>query len=137
MSLLHKDAKIELLKSVPLFADCSKSELAQIALLADELDLPGERELTHEDTTGKEFLVLVEGEADVFRDGNLIAGLGPGDFVGEIALVTGQPRTATVKTRGASRVLVIGAQAFRALMRDVPSIQTRVLMAVAARLPRD
>jgi CRP-like cAMP-binding protein len=135
--LLHKDAKIELLKGVPLFADCSKSELAQIALLADELDLPGERELTQEGATGREFVILVEGEADVMRDGNLIAGLGPGDFVGEIALVTGQPRTATVRTRGAARVLVINAQAFRTLMQDVPAIQAHVLMAVAARLPRD
>jgi CRP/FNR family cyclic AMP-dependent transcriptional regulator len=137
MGLLHKDAKIELLKTVPLFEDCSKSELAQIASLADELDLPGERELTHEGSTGKEFVILVDGEADIMRDGNLIAGLGAGDFVGEIALVTGQPRTATVRTRGPSRVLVIGAPAFRGLMRDVPAIQTRVLMALAARLPRD
>jgi CRP-like cAMP-binding protein len=126
-----------LLKGVPLFEDCSKRELAQIAALADELDLRGERELTHEGSTGKEFVVLIEGEADVIRDGRLIAGIGPGDFVGEIALVTGLPRTATVRTRGPSRVLVIGAQAFRTLMRDVPAIQTRVLMAVAVRLPRD
>lgn len=137
MALLHRDAKIELLKSVPLFERCSKGELAKVASLADELDLPAGRELTHEGTTGKEFVVLVEGEADVTRDGSLIAGLGPGDFVGEIALVTGQPRTATVRTRGPSRVLVIGAPAFRKLMREVPAIQTHVLMAVAARLPRD
>ena len=113
------------------------SELAKIASLADELDLPDGRELTHEGATGKEFLILVEGEGEIMRDGNLIAGLAPGDFVGEIALVTGIPRTATVRTRGPSRVLVIGAQAFKTLMRDVPAIQTHVLMAVAARLPRD
>ncbi len=105
--------------------------------MADELDLPAEHELTHEGSTGKEFVVLVEGEADVIRDGRLVAGIGPGDFVGEIALVTGLPRTATVKTRGPSRVLIIGAPGFQTLMRDVPAIQTRVLMAVAARLPRD
>jgi CRP-like cAMP-binding protein len=137
VALLHKDAKIELLKTVPLFAGCSKSELAKIASLADELPLPAERELTHEGSRGKEFVILVEGEADVIRDGGLIAGIGPGDFVGEIALITGLPRTATVRTRGPARVLVMSAQAFRKLMRDVPSIQTRVLMAVAVRLPRD
>jgi CRP/FNR family cyclic AMP-dependent transcriptional regulator len=137
VALLHKDAKIELLKRVPLFADCSRDELAKIAMLADELDLPSERELTSEGSTGKEFVVLVEGDADVIRDGSLIAGIGPGDFVGEIALVTGAPRTATVRTRGPSRVLVMSAQAFRTLLQDVPSIQTRILMAVAARLPRD
>ncbi len=137
MALLRKDAKIELLKSVPLFEGCSKRELAEIASLADELDLPAGRELTHEGSAGKELVILVEGEGEVTRDGNLIAGLSPGDFVGEIALVTGVPRTATVRTRGPSRVLVIGAAAFRKLMRDVPAIQTHVLMAVAARLPRD
>jgi CRP/FNR family cyclic AMP-dependent transcriptional regulator len=126
-----------LLKRIPLFEGCTRDELAQIASLADELHLPGERELTHEGSTGKELVVLVDGEADVMRDGKLVAGIGPGDFVGEIALVTGQPRTATVRTRGPSDVLVLSAQAFRALMLDVPSIQTRVLMAVALRLPRD
>jgi CRP/FNR family transcriptional regulator, cyclic AMP receptor protein len=137
MALLHKDAKIELLKRVPLFAGCSKDELVEIASLADELSLPGERELTREGESGKDFVILVEGEADVLRDGELVAGLGPGDFVGEIALVTGAPRTATVKTRGPSRVLVMSAHAFRRLMHDVPSIQTHVLMVVAARLPRE
>jgi CRP/FNR family transcriptional regulator, cyclic AMP receptor protein len=137
VALLHKDAKIELLKGVPLFAGCSKAELAQIAALADELHLPDGRELTHEGATGKEFLIVVEGEGEVMRDGNLVAGLSPGDFVGEIALGTGRPRTATVRTRGPSRVLVIGAPAFRKLMRDVPSIQTNVLIAVAVRLPPD
>lgn len=137
MPLLQKDAKIELLRNVPLFEDCSRSELEQIATLADEVDLLDGTELTQEGATGKEFVVLVEGEADIMRDGNLIAGLGPGGFVGEIALVTGLPRTATVRTRGPARVLVIGAPAFRTLMREVPAIQTHVLMAVAMRLPRD
>ena len=73
----------------------------------------------------------------MLRDGDLIAGLGPGDFVGEIALVTGELRNATVRTRGPARVLVVSAHAFRRLMDDVPSIQTRVLMAVAARVPRE
>ncbi len=61
--------------------------------------------------------------------------LGPGDFVGEIALVTGQPRTATVKTRGPSRILVLTASGFRTLMHDVPSIQDKVLAALTARIP--
>jgi CRP/FNR family transcriptional regulator, cyclic AMP receptor protein len=135
--LLRKDAKAELLKRVPLFAGCSKDELAEIAALADELSLSGERELTREGERGKDFVVLVEGEADVFRDGRLVAGLGPGDFLGEIALVTGEPRTATVKTRGPARVLVMSAPAFRTLMQDVPSISLNVLMAVAARIPRE
>ena len=64
MALLHKDAKIELLRSVPLFEGCSRRELAQIAALADELDLPEGRELTQEGARGKEFVILVEGEGE-------------------------------------------------------------------------
>ena len=133
--MLRKNAKIELLKRVPLFERCSQRELGQIAMLADELDLPAARDLTREGASGREFLVIVQGEADVLRKGRLVASLGPGDFVGEIALVTGAPRTATVKTRGPARILVVGASAFRTLMRDVPSIQSKILTAVALRIP--
>jgi CRP-like cAMP-binding protein len=135
--VLRKNAKIELLKRVPLFAGCSNRELGEIASVADELNLPGARDLTREGSSGREFLILVEGEADVLRKGRLVAGLGPGDFVGEIALVTGALRTATVRTRGAARVLVITASGFRTLMREVPSIQAKVLMALAQRVAPD
>ena len=135
--MLRKNAKIELLKRVPLFAGCSKRELGEIAAVTDELALPTPREIMREGASGREFLIFVEGEADVLRKGRLVAGLGPGDFVGEIALVTGGPRTATVRTRGAARVLVITASGFRTLMREVPSIQSKVLMALAQRVAPD
>ena len=135
--MLRKDSKIELLKRVPLFAECSKSELEQIAAITDELDLPAERNLTSEGAGGFEFLVLVEGEADVVRHGEVVNELGPGDFVGEIALVTGKPRTATVRTRGPSRILIMTASGFRTLMNDVPSIQDKVQAAITARTDDD
>ena len=133
--MLRKNAKIELLKRVPLFERCSQRELGQIAMLADELALPGARDLTREGASGFEFIILVEGEADVVRGVRVVNELGPGDFVGEIALVSGKPRTATVKTRGPARVLVITASGFRTLMHDVPSIKDKVLAAVTARIP--
>ena len=135
--MLRKNVKIELLKRVPRFERCSQRELAEIASLADEVDLPSARNLTREGTAGWEFVILVQGEADVVRKGKVVNELGPGDFVGEIALVSGKPRTATVRTRGPSRVLVLTASGFRTLMRDVPSIQDKVLTALAARLPDD
>ena len=137
LSMLRKNAKIELLKRVPLFERCSKRELGEIATLADELDLPAARDLTREGASGWEFLILVDGEADVVRQGRVVNKLGPGDFVGEIALITGQPRTATVRTQGPSRILVLSASGFRTLMHDVPSIQNKILAAVAARLAPD
>jgi CRP/FNR family transcriptional regulator, cyclic AMP receptor protein len=133
--MLRKNAKIELLKRVPLFERCSQRELGQIATLADELDLPSARDLTREGAGGFEFIILVEGEADVVRGVRVVNELGPGDFVGEIALVSGKPRTATVRTRGPARVLVLTASGFRTLMHDVPSIKDKVLAAVTARIP--
>ena len=133
--MLRKNAMIELLKRVPLFERCSKRELGEIAMLADELDLPSARDLTREGAGGFEFIILVDGQADVVRGVRVVNELGPGDFVGEIALVSGKPRTATVRTRGPARVLVITASGFRTLMRDVPSIKDKVLAAVTARIP--
>lgn len=134
-SMLRKNVKIELLKRVPLFERCSKRELALIAALADELDLPAARNLTREGAGGFEFMILVEGEAEVVRKGRVVNQLGPGDFVGEIALVSGKPRTATVRTQGPARILVVAASGFRTLMHDVPSIQEKVLAAITARIP--
>jgi CRP/FNR family transcriptional regulator, cyclic AMP receptor protein len=135
--VLRKNAKIELIKQVPLFARCSKRELEEIASLADELDIPADRNLTREGAAGHEFVVLVSGAAIVKRNGRTINRLSDGDFLGELALVTGRPRTATVTTTEPSRLLVITAASFRRLMRDTPSIQAKVLEAVVSRLPED
>jgi CRP-like cAMP-binding protein len=124
-----------MISRVPLFAGCSKNELRQIAGLADEIDLPAGTKLTKEGSSGKEFVVIVEGGADVHRRGKKLRSLGSGDFLGEIALVTGAPRTATVTTTAPTRALVITAPAFRSLLRNTPSMQLKVLDALASRLP--
>jgi CRP/FNR family transcriptional regulator, cyclic AMP receptor protein len=131
---LHKDPKVEAIAHVPLFSRCSKSELARIAQLADEVDLQAGKSLTKEGATGREFFVLLEGTADVSRDAGPLATLGPGDFFGEIALVTDVPRTATVTTTSPVLALVITDRAFRELLREQPEIQGKVLEAVAERL---
>jgi CRP/FNR family cyclic AMP-dependent transcriptional regulator len=133
--MLRKDAKVELISKAPLFADCSKRELREIAGIADELAVPAGTTLTKEGASGKEFVVIVEGGADVRRRGRKVNTLGTGDFLGEIALIAGTPRTATVKTTEPTRVLILTAPAFRALIRRVPSIQLKVLEALARRMP--
>jgi CRP/FNR family transcriptional regulator, cyclic AMP receptor protein len=133
--MLRKNAKLELLKGVPLFADLSKRELESLASIADELDLPAGRELTKEGARGSEFMVIAEGSAEVRRRGRTINLLRRGDFLGEISLVTGVPRTATVTTTAPSRVLVLTSSAFRKLLRDTPSLQLKVLGTLAKRLP--
>jgi CRP-like cAMP-binding protein len=131
---LSKDSKVAAMARVPLFSRCSKGEVARIAQLADEVDLPAGKTLTKEGATGREFFVLLEGTAEVQRGGKWISTMHGGDFFGEISLVTNVPRTATVKTTSPVHALVITDRAFRELLRDSPVIQGKVLEAVAARL---
>jgi CRP/FNR family transcriptional regulator, cyclic AMP receptor protein len=122
------------MERVPLFARCSKKELAKIAGLADEIDIPEGKVLTREGDRGREFFVVLEGSADVTRDSQALPPLGAGDFFGEIALVTDTARTATVTASSPMRTLVITDRAFRELLRNSPEIQGKVLTAVADRL---
>ena len=135
--MLRRDAKVELLKRVPLFSGCSKKEIGEIARLADEIDVREGTVLTREGDSGREFFVLVEGAADVRRNGRKVNAMGSGDFFGEIALVSDRPRTATVTATTPARLLVVTDRAFRDLMRNMPSIQLKVLNAVVDRLPAE
>lgn len=131
---IRKDAKVELIRKVPLFAHCSKRELAQVAAIADEIDLPAGKELIREGDRGREFFVVLEGTVEVRRGGNKLTALKTGDFVGEIALVSRIPRTATVTTTSPVRALVITDRSFRSLLDKAPKIQMKVLEALGARL---
>ena len=128
------NSKAAAIARVPLFSRCSRSQLNQIAQLADEVDLPAGRTLTKEGTRGREFFVILEGTADVRRAGRLISSLRGGDFLGEIALVTDVPRTATVTTTSPVHALVVPSREFRQLLNTSPEIQGKVLQAVAERL---
>jgi CRP-like cAMP-binding protein len=130
---LRKDAKLELLRQVPLFASCSKRELGEIATLADELGLPAGTKLIEEGKHGREFFVLIEGEVDVNAGGRKVNTLKDGSFFGEMALVSEKPRNATVTTTTPVRVLVVNEPAFRRLLRDSPQIQLKVLQTLADR----
>jgi len=134
---LGGNQKIDLIRRVPLFARCSKPELKEIAMLADEIDLRAGKELTRQGALGREFFVLLEGTADVKKDNRKVNTLGPGDFFGEIALVSREPRTATVISTPPVRALVITDRSFRRLLDDAPRVQTKVMEAMAERLAPD
>jgi len=131
---LGSDKKVELIRKVPLFSHLSRKQLAQVAKVADEIDLREGKEMTREGAPGREFFVILEGSADVRKGGRKINSLQPGDFFGEIALVTSVPRTATVAATSPVRALVVTDRSFRHLLEESPDIKTRVMQAMAARL---
>jgi CRP/FNR family transcriptional regulator, cyclic AMP receptor protein len=134
---LRKNAKVELIKGVPLFSELGKRELNEVASIADEIDLREGKELTVEGQPGREFFVIIEGDALVRRGDREINRLGAGDFFGEIALIDDRPRTATVVAESPLRALVITDRAFRTLLDRSPEIESKVMSARAARLAPD
>ena len=134
MTVLHRNAKVDVLRRVPLFSACSKRQLEAVASIADEIDLPAGKVLIREGERGREFFVLLDGEAEVTQGGQQIRTLGPGDFFGEIALISNTPRTATVVAETPLRALVITDRAFRTLLERMPELQPRVMQALAERL---
>jgi CRP/FNR family transcriptional regulator, cyclic AMP receptor protein len=103
--ILRRDAKVKLIAGVPLFEGCSARELAQVASIAEQVDIPEGSVLIRQGEPGRDFFVLADGSVEVRRKGRRVATLGAGDFVGEIALLTNAPRTATVRARSAVTAL--------------------------------
>ena len=131
---LRKDAKVELLRRIPLFSQCSGRDLGVISSIADEIDLKEGKELTRQGKLGREFFVLIEGSADVRKNNRKVATLKAGDFFGEIALVHQAPRNATVTATSPVRALVIMERDFKRLLDEQPEIQRKVLVALAERV---
>ncbi len=105
------------LAQVPLFAACSKKELAHIAKASDEITVPDGHVLTRQDETSREAFVIMSGTAVVKRNGRKVAELGKGAIIGELGLLDRGPRTATVEAQGPVDVLVIGPRVRRPARR--------------------
>ncbi len=133
---LRRDAKADLIKSVPLFAECSKDELRRLAAITDEIDLREGTVLTREGRSAHEFFVIVEGTVRVTKNARKLADLGPGDWLGEIALLTKGNRTATATATTPVVALVIVDRDFRRVVAEIPSIAIKMLSCVAERLQR-
>lgn len=133
---MARDEKLEHLRRVPLFGGLKGRELERLGQLADEVMVGMDTLLTEQGRLAHEFFVVMEGHLTVLEDGRPVAQLHPGDFFGEIALVDGRPRTATVRADGLTRLLVIGHREFHALMDEFPSIRNAVLAELAERLRR-
>jgi len=128
------DEKLALLKTVPLFAMCDAREVERLGMLVEEVDLPAGRVLFKQGDTAQELFIIVSGEVRVERDGAVLNLCGPGEIFGEIALVAGGPRTATVTCVTDCRLLVLGRREFHSLMDEFPGLKMRVLETLARRV---
>jgi len=131
---MARDEKLELLKTIPMFAMCDAREVERLGMLVEEVDLPAGRLLFRQGDTAQELFILVSGQVRVERDGTVLATSGPGEFFGEIALVAGGPRTATVTCVTDCRLLVLGRREFHSLMDEFPGLKMRVLETLAKRV---
>ena len=122
------------LRKLPMFAECTDKELASIDQLATEVHVEAGRDLMVEGSTGLEFVVIEEGAAKVTRNGIELAELGPGDYVGELALLDEIARTATVTATTDMTLQVIDRRGFATLLRDMPSLASGMLKSMARRL---
>ena len=128
------DQKLELLRHVPLLDGLSGKDLEEVGQLADEVDVPDGQVLLREGAPGSEFFVIVNGAVRIDQGGNEVTTLGPGDFLGEIALIDDRPRTATATAVGPTSLLVLTRSGFRTLMMDFPSIEQCVLKSLVSRI---
>ena len=124
----------ELLAKVPLFQGLSKKHLTQVSLLATRIDAPAGKVLTREGEFGHEFILILEGEVEIRRGDDVIATRGAGDYIGEIALIEHQPRTATVVATTPAVLDVIGQREFATLLRDEPEIGEKIKATSSERL---
>ena len=124
----------DLLTAIALFRGCPERELAAIARITTPASVTAGTVLCREGEIGKEAFVIVEGQAAATLDGTEIARLGPGSFFGEMALLDGQARTATVTAVTSMTVLVMSSLEFRVLLTDAPTVVRRMLVGVSSRL---
>jgi len=127
----HYEAR---LANVPLFQACSKQDLRHIARLADSDTCRAGDVLVREGRRGSELYVIVEGEAEVSRDGVTVATLNAGDYFGELAVLRPAPRTATVTATTDMEVLIVTAQQLAILLADVPLFARKLLSGMAGRI---
>jgi len=135
--MLRKDAKIELLKKIPLFAECSKTDLREIARITDELTVDEGTVLIIEGEPGHELFVVVRGQLEVFRDGDTVAFIGPGEIAGEMALLSSRPRNATVTAATEAFLLRAGDRDFLELLDRTPLLWLKIARALTDRVQED
>lgn len=121
------------LSSVPLFGGLSRRELQRLATVTDEVVMPGGTRLINEGTFSHEFLLITSGQAEVRREGKLVATLGAGDFAGEVGVMNDARRNATVTATTDLVAIVMTGRDLRQIAAEMPSVAAQITDAIAAR----
>ncbi|OGQ01561.1 MAG: hypothetical protein A2026_11790 [Deltaproteobacteria bacterium RBG_19FT_COMBO_46_12] len=130
MLLRRSSQKIDLLKKVPLFSNLSQRHLKEIAKHADQVQVEKGRVLVQQGKAGWEFIFIAEGKARVEKNGKFVRQLSGGDFFGEISLIDGEPRTATVIAETDMTILIVHKPSFDHLLDAIPGLQRKILIAL-------
>ena len=125
---------IDMLRGVSLFWNCSAAELREIATLGTQVNIPAGHTLTKQGEPGSEFFLVVEGRASCFIDGKKVATFGPGEYFGELALLSRVPRSATIVADTDMEVLVLSVREFATLLNDNPRVSKKMLERLAERI---
>jgi CRP-like cAMP-binding protein len=129
-----RNAQVDMLGAVDLFADLSRKEVGLVLQFTRELDFPAGKVVVREGDEGGRFFLIVSGTAVVTRRGRRIRTLGPGDSFGDIALLDGGPRSATVEAETPLSTLSLAVWHFRGALRENPSIALKLLLTLCRRL---
>jgi CRP/FNR family cyclic AMP-dependent transcriptional regulator len=122
------------LSQIWLFTTSSAKELRTIRKALEEVTVAPGRLLVEQGTIGREFFLVVDGQASVRRNNRKVATLGPGQYFGELALLDRRPRSASVVSDTEMRLLVLGQREFNTVLDTVPALCHKLLRAMAARL---
>lgn len=132
--IVHTDERVEFLSKVPMFSACNQKELRKVAGAVHRVQVPKGEVLMTEGTPGHEFFLIVDGKAKVTLRGKTLAKLGPGDFVGEMALLDQGPRSATAVAETPMELLVLTARDFSNILEEVPVVTKKIMRGMASRL---
>jgi CRP-like cAMP-binding protein len=125
---MDHEQTVEQLRTVPLFRDFSDEELGHVAQMTKRVEFPGGKTVANQGETGVGFHLIIEGSADVIQDGTTIGRLKPGDYFGEISLIDGGTRSATVTTTAPTTTLSIAAWDFSRLIDHSNAMMKKLLI---------
>lgn len=134
MARKKKNEYLDRLASVPLFSNLEDDELDVVASMGTEVPVAAGATLTEEGGTAHEAFLVMEGEASCTKSGEEVATFSAGDFFGEMALISQQPRNATVVATSDMVVRAFDEGEFRRMLHDSPTVAVKILLSTAERL---